>query len=218
MSAALADSIARIARHEAQARPVAAVARVTDLHPPSAAQPDYAVTVELRDRALVLPRMPLAHGLAGFGSVPEVNELVVVLFVEGDFHAPVVVGRLYDPDRQPPPHEPGQVVLALPPHPAEPKLTLTVEGAAPSLELVLGEQPVRVSLNDETVTVQAGGVTLTLDSGGQASLAAGGSSVTLKQDGDISLTSATKLTLEAPEIAITGSAKVSVTGGQVAIN
>ena len=93
MSSALYDSVARIARHEVNTRATAGVGRVVDIHPADGALPDHAVTVKMRDSGLVLPRVPVAVGVMGFAAIPAVDDLVVVLYLEGDYNAPVVVGR-----------------------------------------------------------------------------------------------------------------------------
>ena len=46
--------------------------------------------------------------------LPAEGDLVVVLFLGGDLHAPIVVGRLYTQDLQPPQHDPRELVMQLP--------------------------------------------------------------------------------------------------------
>lgn len=135
-SAQLFDGIARIARHELAARPTIAIASVTAAFP-NEAMPDHAVSVRLRDSGLVLPRVPVAVGTLGYAAIPAVGDLVLVGFSEGEFDAPVVIGRLYHPDLDPPRHKPEQIVLRLPAGEADPKFDLEVEGQAPRLSLKL---------------------------------------------------------------------------------
>ncbi len=219
MSSALYESIARIARHEVAGKAVAAVGRVTDVFPSGGPQADHAVSVELRDSGLVLPRVPVAVGVMGFAAIPAVDDLVVVLFAEGDHNAPVVVGRLYHPDEDPPEHGEGEIVLRLPSRMADKKLSLVVDSKAPKIELDLPGD-VKVELAEEKVQIAVGGVKVSLEGagGGRAEVAAGGSKVTIKKDGDVTISSATKLKLEAPQIEISGSGKVTVKGGLVEIN
>src|SRR5262245_30021442 len=101
MSAALYDSITRIARHEVNGRAFAGVGRVVDVFPANDGQQDHAVSVEMRDSKLVLPRVPIAVDAMGFAAIPAMDELVVILFLEGDHNAPVMIGRLYHPDKNP---------------------------------------------------------------------------------------------------------------------
>lgn len=226
-TAALYESIARIARHEAGARAVAGVGRVADVFPApeGGAQPDHAVSVEMRDSGLVLPRVPVAVGALGSAAIPAVGDLVVLLFVEGDYNAPVVVGRLYHPDQEPPQHEEGEIVLRLPSGASEPNLNLVISGQQPSLRLELPGD-VLLEAVEEKVLVRVGpdqqeeNMRVSVDGagGGRAEIAAGNSKITLKKNGDISISASGKLKLEATEVEISGSAKVEVSGAQVEIN
>lgn len=220
MSSALYDSIARIARHESAARASAGIGTVTDLFPADGGTVDYAVTVEMRDSGLVLPRVPVATGIAGGVAIPAVGELVVVVFMDGDYHAPVVVGRLYHPDRNPPPHKDGEIVLALPPGDDPPKLKLLVEGGKPALTLELPDSAVMLELVDKKITLKVADMMLCVQDsgGGRIEIAAGGAKITLKKDGDIGISTSGKLKLEAGEIDLTGSAKVKLSAAQVEIN
>lgn len=219
MSAALFDSIARIARHEARARAVAGVGKVVDIFPADSAQPDHAVTVEMRDSGLVLPRVPVAVGMMGLAAIPAVGDLVVVVYLEGDYNTPVVVGRLYHPDQNPPKHADGQIVLHLPAGESNPQLKLDIVGAEPSITLELpGEVKIEVMEGKVQIAVGAMHVSVKGSGGGRAEVAAGGSKITLKQDGDITLTAAGNLKLEGTEVAISGSAKVKIQGATVEVN
>jgi phage baseplate assembly protein gpV len=220
MSAALLfDSIARIARHEASARPLASVGRVTGVFPNDGSAPDHAVSVQLRDSGIVLNRVPVAVGAMGFAAIPAVGDLVVVVLLEGDYHAPVVVGRLYHPDQDPPRHREGQLVLRLPSGAEAPDLECEIAGDPPGVKLTL-PGGVRVELVGEKITLAVGEITVALDAagGGRMELAAGGSTITLKKDGDVAVRSSGKLTLEGAEVEITGQSKVKITGATVEVN
>jgi len=221
VSSALFDSISRIARHETNARATAGVGKVTDIYPSDGAAADYAATVEMRDSGLILPRVPVAAGVLGAVAIPAVGELVVVVFMDGDYNAPVIVGRLYHPDQNPPQHGAGQIVLALPSGPDDPDLKLEVDGGKPSVKFELPGSEVLIEIVEKKILIQVGEVAVTVQGsgGGRAEIAAGGSKITLKKDGDITISaSAGKLTLEANEIEIAGSSRVKISGAQVEIN
>jgi phage baseplate assembly protein gpV len=218
MSSALYDSIARIARHEVRAQAVAGVGVVTEAHP-AAATKEHAATVTMRDTGLVLPRVPIAVGVLGFAAIPAVDDIVVVVFMDGDTNAPVIVGRLYDPEREPPKHAEGELVLALPPGAETPDLELVIDGKAPAVKLTLpGDVLIEIAEGKVSIAVGAMKVEVTGSGGGRAEIAAGGSKLTLKKDGDVVLSSAGKLKLEGTEVEISGSSKVKVSGAQVEIN
>jgi uncharacterized protein involved in type VI secretion and phage assembly len=221
MSAILYESVARIARHEVGARATAGIGRVADVFPApeGSATPDHAVTVEMRDSGLVLPRVPVAVGVMGAAAIPAVDDLVVVLFLHGDYHAPVIVGRIYSSDQAPPQHKAGEIVLRLPAASSQPKLNLEVLGDEPLARLALSDD-VTLEVTDQKVLVQVGDMQLSLQSagGGRVELTAGGSTITMKKDGDIKISAAGKLTLEGTEVTVSGSAKVKISGPQVEVN
>lgn len=218
-AASLFESMSRIARHEASARPFASVGKVTSLFPNDGPTPDHAVSVQLRDSGLVLSRVPVAVGALGFAAIPAIDDLVVVVFLEGDYHAPVVVGRLYHPDQEAPQHQDGQLVLRLPSGTSTPNLECEITGDPASLTLTLPGDVV-VELLKQKIRMAVGDLALTLDGagGGRATVVAGGSTITVKKDGEVSIKAAGKLTLEGTEVEITGQGKVKVTGATVEVN
>jgi uncharacterized protein involved in type VI secretion and phage assembly len=220
-AAALFESVAVIARHEASARAITSAGRVVDIFP-SEGQPDHAVSVELRDSGLVLPRVPVAVGAMGFAAIPAVGDLVVVAFLEGDYSAPVVVGRLYHPDQNPPTHKEGELVLRLPSGEADPALNLEISTQGKSIKLSLPGD-LLVELVEGRVLIQVGGsdglrVAVQESGGGRVEVAAGSAKLTLKKDGDITVASQGKLKLEGSDVEISATAKVKVSGAQVEIN
>jgi uncharacterized protein involved in type VI secretion and phage assembly len=155
----------------------------------------------------------------GFAAIPAVDDLVVVLFLEGDYNAPVVVGRIYSPDQDPPEHDADQIVLRLPSGSSEPKLELEIVGDEPSLRFMLPED-VTLEVVKDKVLIEVGDMHVSVETsgGGRAEVAAGGSTITLKKDGDVTVSATGKLILEGTEVEISGSAKVKVSGAQVEIN
>ena len=223
MSSILFDSVARIARHEARARAVSAIGRVVELYPAGDDAVDHAVDVEMRDTGLLLPRVPIAVGVLGFASLPPVGSLVLVVFADGEHDAPVVVGRLYHPDENPPAHSAGEIVLRLPSGTAEPKLEMVIDGALPSAKLSLAGD-VHVELSEERVHVNIGQgddamtLSLTGQGGGRAELTAGRARLIIRRNGDVELTTPGDLRLQGANVEIAGSQSVRITGARVELN
>ncbi|OPY13928.1 MAG: Phage-related baseplate assembly protein [Syntrophus sp. PtaB.Bin001] len=219
MSAILYDSIARIARHEVNARAVAGIGIVTQAYGADSSAKDYAVSVKMRDTGILLPRVPIAVDAAGFAALPAVNDLVVVLFVNGDINGGVVVGRLYSPDLEPPENADGQVVLRLPPGQSEPKIDLELKGDTPSLFLKI-DKDVFVECLKDKVEIKVGSIkaTLTSGGGGRAEIAAGGSTLTLKKDGEVAISSQSDLKLAGVNIEISAQGNLKLKGAKVDIN
>lgn len=223
----IVQTIQRIARHEAGQAWTPALATVTSLHAGDG-KPDYACTVRLRESGMVLPRVPIATGVVGLAALPAIGDLVVVLFIGGDLHAPVVVGRLYHRDLVPPEHAAGQVVGWLPQAGTEASETVRVavrtpDGGPRSIEVsIAGDVEVRVTVDEERIELQAGETGLTLvqsgGSNGRAELKVGDSSVVIEQGGDVSIVATGALELKANEIRISGEASVKVTGQIIDLN
>lgn len=219
MSSLLYNSISRIARHEANARFIAGVGVVTELFNTCGSNNEYAVSVKMRDSGLVLPRVPIAVDILGFASLPVVDDLVIILFLNGDVNSGVVVGRIYHANLNPPKHEEGEVVLKLPPGKEEPDVALEMKIKEPLVKLTLPDD-VAVTCSKDAIAMNVGDIKiqLTAAGGGRAEIASGGSTITLKKDGDITISSKGKLNLDAQEVSISGQTKVTINGVKVDIN
>jgi hypothetical protein len=209
-------------RKSAAAVPLtAAVGTVVEVFPADDTQRDHAVSVELRDAGFVLPRVPIAVGALGFCATPSVGDLVLVVFLDGDPNAPVMVGRLYHPGLDPPAHAEGQLVLALPPGDARPALHLAASGRDATLVLTIaGDQEMVLACGREKAELRVGEMRVTVDGagGGRTEVRAGSATVTIKKDGDVSISTGGNLKIEADQVEISGRSKVTITGAQVEIN
>jgi uncharacterized protein involved in type VI secretion and phage assembly len=223
----MVQTIRRIARHELEQHCHPCLAVVKSVHGRDAAA-DYSCTVALRETGLVLPKVPIATGAIGLTALPREDDLVVVLFLGGDLHAPVVVGRLYSEAVAPPKHGPGEVVGVLPggEESADKALELrikTPDDGTRSLKLTLdGSVKVEVEVNDEGVRVQAQDAQLlvkqTGGSDGQVLLKVGNSSVLVEQGGDITVTAEGKLTLKGKEVEVSGDTSIKIAGQTIDLN
>lgn len=223
----MVQTIQAIARHEMARASHAQLGVVSSVFG-HAAEPDYACTVTLRESGIVLPRAPIATGLIGSVGLPVEGDLVVVLFMDGDLHAPVIVGRLYSEKVDPPKHGPGEVVIAVPGHVGSEDEQIVVkaetpEGGGRTLSITLaGQTEVKVTLDDEKIVLAAGEAKLTLSqsgaSDGLAEIAVGQAKVSVAQGGDVAVETTGKLSLKATEIEIAGDASVKITGAAVELN
>jgi len=220
-------TIQSIARHEVLKRSHAQMALVSSVHG-SNGQPDYACTVKLRETGLVLPKVPIATSVIGHVGLPVENDLVIVLFMNGDLHAPVVVGRLYSEQVDPPAHQPGEVVIALPGHEPDPDRQLLITATTPDdgsrqLNISLGgDVEVEVAISDDGVMLRTPDASLSIRQAGSTDarieMKAGDARVTLSQSGDLSVEASGKLTLKAREIDIAAEVQVKVAGQIVELN
>lgn len=220
-------TIRQIARHEVEQRWNAALGVVRALHGSSDEQ-RYTCTVELRESGLVLPKVPIAAGTIGFTALPREGDLVAVLFAGGDLHAPLVIGRLYNEEVEPPRHEPGELVMSLPGDETAADKLLELRVKTPgdgtrSLALVLdGDVRVEVLVDDGGVTLKAQDAQLRLSqsgsSDGKAELTVGDSRVVMEQSGDVTIEAKGTLKLKANKIEISGDTQVKVAGQTIDLN
>jgi hypothetical protein len=228
MSKELYDSVDRIVRHRVLQHATSGVGRVVETHPAGAADapPNHAVSVEMRDTGLVLPEVPVVVGAMGFANLPRLDDLVLVIFTDGDFNAPLVAGCIYTPEQQPPEHEDGQLVFRSPAGQATGDLNLVVALDEPSIKLDLpGDFELSLSKGEAILRVGDMKLTLSGSGNGEALLEAGSASMRMKNGqsieltaNEISLKADTNLKFEAAQVDIKGSGTVNISGGMVNLN
>lgn len=130
---------------------------------------NHQVKVRLRDSGVELQWVPVAVGRLGLSLLPQVGDLVLVVFVGGDLNSPVVVGSVYDAQVQPPVAKPAEVVY---------QPTDAQDASLRRFHLEL-----------------ANGSTLTIDED-KLTVALGGTEVVINRDGDVAIKSAAKLTIQ----------------------
>jgi len=72
---------------------------------------NYEASVRLKYEDLELTRVPLMTSHAGFAALPDVGDLVLIGFVDGDINQPIVVGRLYDNQKRAPLFKEDEILL-----------------------------------------------------------------------------------------------------------
>jgi len=221
------NTISQIARHEAAQRCYANLGVVKSVHG-SNGDKFYACTVELRDSGIVLPKVPIATGLIGTVALPREKDLVVIVFAGGDLHNPVVVGRLYSEDVDPPRHGPGEFAALLPGDETssdkriEFRVTTPGDGTR-AITLVLdGTVKIELNIDDGGVHIVTGDVQLNLtqssSSDGQAELKIGDSKILVEQSGDITIQASGTLTLKGAKVEVSADSTVKIAGSEVDIN
>jgi uncharacterized protein involved in type VI secretion and phage assembly len=223
----MVQTIRRIAQHEMGQRCNASLALVKSVYGRNGTA-DYSCTVELRESGIVLPKVPIATSLIGLAALPREDDLVLVLFVGGDIHAPVVVGRLYNETVSPPKHGPGEFVTSLPGGEESPDKSLELRIKTPGdgsreLHVLLdGDVKVELVIDNEGIRLQAQDTKLSLkqtgSSDGKAELTVGNSSVVIEQAGNITVKAEGKLLLKAQEVEISGDTSVKVAGQTIDLN
>jgi uncharacterized protein involved in type VI secretion and phage assembly len=221
------QTVSQIARHELDQRTYTALGLVRSVHGRNG-ETSYACTVELRELGIVLPRVPIATGLMGAVALPGEGDLVVLLFIGGDLHAPVVVGRLYSDAVSPPVHAAHETVVSLPggedaddkrmelrvktPGDGTRSAALVLDGTV-KVELEVDDDGVRIQAQDARIEVKQSG-----SSDGLIELKVADSKVQIEQSGNVTLTAKGTLKLEATKVEIKADATVKVSGQTVELN
>ena len=217
MSVDLLPTLRAIVRDEMARMRLPALGVVTQLYPREDDGNDgnHQVNLRLCGSAVELQRVPVIVPRAGWSILPNVGDLLLVNFVDGDLNAPVAIGTLYS-DRDRPPEAREHELVYLAPDDDDDTVrrmhfelangnTVTIKDG--SLEIVMGGTTVTVQ-SDGDVRIKAAG-NFTLDADGDIAMSAGGK-VSISAQTDLALKAGTSATLE-------GSAATKVKGAQVSL-
>jgi phage baseplate assembly protein gpV len=204
------DTITAIVRHELASVRITELGLVDAVYPhhDSGDDENYGVDVTLRNSGLALKRVPLTTDRIGTVAIPNVGDLVLLTFDQGDINHPIVIGRLYNDADRPPLSTTDEVVFRLPLADADDKSVLAAirnhADADPRRELVIEMPPkITVRVVDGVVTATAGKTELKLDqsgsSGGTVTVTAGRTTITMNQDGDVVLDCAASVSVKAAQ-------------------
>lgn len=140
----------------------------------------------------------MASGGAGCYFVPQIGDEVLVSFNHGDVREPYIVGSLYNSQDSPPAKAPIDAVNK--------RKIRTPQGH----ELEFDDLQQKITLTTPSKT------TVVLDAQ-KAEISTPGASLTIGVAGDVTVTSKTKITLDAPAIELKGKATVSIEGKAVSL-
>ncbi|MEJ2559953.1 MAG: phage baseplate assembly protein V [Anaerolineae bacterium] len=208
MSTTIVNTIQQIIRHEMRAMRVAELGLVEAVYPHSdnGDNDNYGCDVRLKDSELLLKRVPIATGHIGTVAIPNVGDLVLVAFDQGDVDQPIVIGRLYNDEDRPPLNNPDEIIFRLPLAAADDKTIKAdirnIQSNNPPREILM-EMPPKITLqiNDGIVHATAGKTEMKLDqtneSGGTVTVLAGRTKIIMNQDGDVTIEAAGAMTIKA---------------------
>ncbi|MFY0523793.1 phage baseplate assembly protein V [Archangium gephyra] len=125
---------------------------------------NHECNVKLRESELELRRVPIVTPHVGMVSAPRVGELVLLSYVGGDPNRPVVVGRLYSDEVNPPVHEADEWHVVAPPGG---KTSIAIDKDQ-SIVLTAGENVLTLK-QDDVITIQ-GKADLTIQVDGNVEL------------------------------------------------
>ncbi len=124
---------------------------------PHAAEDDkenYQCSLKLKNKKLPdgkdfeLRQVPLMTPHIGLANIPNVGDLVLVTFIGGNINAPVIIGRLYNDEDQPPVNKPQEFLLQHNPKKGG-RLKIDQEGV---VTITSKNEKNEITLNDEQIT------------------------------------------------------------------
>jgi uncharacterized protein involved in type VI secretion and phage assembly len=175
---------------------------------------NHQVNLRLPNSDVELVHVPVLVGRLGLSALPQVGDLMLVAFVDGDLNGPVAVGCLYDAQAHPPVAKEHEVVYQ-PPDPGG--------GGVRRLHVELSNGNA-VTLDDDTVQIVTGGTSLTVQRDGDVVIKGAGKvhlesqgDLELEAQGAVSVSAQSTLTLKAVSISVEGQAAVKLKGAQIAL-
>lgn len=185
----IVEIIKKIVDSEMNKLHVAELGVVTSIFPHSSDsdKENYECNVKLKYRDLELRKVPVATQHIGLANIPNVGDLVLVTFVNGDVNAPIVIGRLYTDEDRPPVSKEEEIVY-MPSYSKQSGLRRT------QMKFTSG---VVFSVTDDDITVEAGKTLIKLKVDGDVEIQSN-AKINVKASGDMSF-SAQNITLESQQ-------------------
>jgi len=166
------EIIRKVVESEVSKLHVAELGVVTSIFPHSSDsdKENFECNVKLKYKDLELRKVPVATQHIGLGNIPNIGDLVLITFVNGNINAPVIIGRLYTDEDRPPVSKEEEIVYI-------PAYSKSSDLRRFHMELPSG---LVLSITDENVNLDAGDTT-----------------VKIKRDGDIEIQSKAKINVKA---------------------
>jgi uncharacterized protein involved in type VI secretion and phage assembly len=214
---------------------------VTSIFPHSSAgdKDNYECNVRLKNTELELRKVPIATQCIGLAGIPRVGDLVILVFINGDINAPIVVGRLYNDEDRPPLNAAEEIVYA-PPYEANAEVRriylefpqgMIFRITDDEVDIKAGETKVIVTRDGDVVIESKANVNVladgdaTLKSKGKMTIL--GESIEIKSDKDLKLKSGSDMKVNSgasaeikssAEMNLEASANMKIKGATVNIN
>ena len=180
------EVIKKIAEDEAKKLNIVEMGIVTSIFPHSDAsdKDNYECNVKLKNRDLELRKVPIATQHIGFTYVPNVGDMVLLAFINGNINAPVVIGRLYNDENIPPVNEAGEIIFESP-DPEKSGLRRLYMKFPSGIVLTITDDELKAEVGKSVVTIKTDG-DVTIESNAKFDIKAKGNT-TVTSDGDLSL-------------------------------
>lgn len=215
----MVDMIRAIVADELSRRAAPQLGVVTSVHSRDSDSSDnnHQVNVRVPAAGVELQRVPVAVDRAGRSCLPRIDDLVVVLFVDGDVQGPVVVGTVYDSSTRPPVAKPAELVYENPDE-EESGIRRFAAKLPSGVEFVFDDSTLSLTMGSTEIIVEADG-DVTVKSAGKLTIEAqadvsieGQGNIAIKAQGKLDLTAGMAATLEGQASATVKSPAIKIAG------
>lgn len=211
------EVIKKIAEDEAKKLHIVEMGIVTSIFPHAGAgdKDNYECNVKLKNRDLELRKVPIATQHMGFTYVPNVGDLVLLAFVNGNINAPIVIGRLYNDENRPPVNNAGEIIFESPDSKKDGIRRLYMKFPS-GIILTITDDELKAEVGKSVVTIKTDG-DITIESNAKLDIKSKGDT-TLSSEGNVSL-SGQNIKIEASgTLDIEASGTLDIKGSMVNIN
>jgi hypothetical protein len=204
------DLIQAVIRDQLRAFKTAELGVVTAVysHESAGDNNNYECDVRLRESGLELKRVPVGTQRVGSVAIPNVDDLVLLQFLNGDIHAGLIVARMHNDKDRSPEAKPREFVYVSP------------DAAEAGVRRMYLEFPNgnKVTLDDDKLFIEMGQSTMTINNSGDVVIDSANSNITLTDgsganlldikvsSGAVSLKAQAKVTVDAPQIELAAGA------------
>jgi len=214
---------------------------VTSIFPHSSAsdKDNYECNVRLKNADIELRKVPIATQCIGLVGIPQVGDLVLLVFINGDINAPIIIGRLYNDEDRPPLSEAEEVVY-VPPYAEKPDVRRIYLEFPGGMIFRITDEEVDVNAGDTKVVIQRDGDVIIESKGNinvktdgdakvesKGNMTFSGSSIKIESENDLNLKSGTDMKVESgtateitssTEMKVEATAEMKIKGATVNIN
>lgn len=180
----------------------------------SGGKENHQVHLKLHGSGVELQHVGVLSSRIGLSVLPQVGDLMLIAFAEGDLNAPVAIGCLHDDTAHPPVAAEHEVVYE-PPQDEDPdvrRLHVQLPGGG------------TVTLRDDRVEVVLGGTSLTIDKDGAVTIEAAGDlrlsargNVAISADGDATIEARGSVSLKGLLTSVEGQSEARIKAAAIAL-
>ena len=191
------EVIKKIAENEAKKLYIAEIGSVTSIFPHCSGgdKENYECNVKLKNRELELRKVPIATPLIGLTYVPNIGDLVLLTFINGNINSPIVTGRLYNDENRPPVNNAGEIIFESP-DPKKADLRRLYMKFQSGIVITITDDELKAEVGKSIISVKTDG-DITIESNGKLDIKTKGNT-TVETDGDLSL-SANNINIESQQ-------------------